>query len=198
MIQDAVEEGQRRMNKTKIENAPYLHFTKPTFTETGYNIVKINSYYVAKFRTDLSEWKIYGKVGLFDIHAAIRDLINRMTANLPANVKIMIGLITPISDDISASSKLLSKSQVNDIISEWVNYFMDYKEVNIEDITFKLLAIQIPNGGKRPNKIINVSNSRCIIQIKNKDTLCLVKSIIVAMSVNNIPKLQDVFKEKLT
>ena len=198
VMQEAAEAGQKRMNRTNIENIPKLHFVKSTFKETGYTIVKTNSYYVAKFRTDLSEWKIYGKVGLFDIHAAIRDLIHKMTANLPANVKIQIGLITPVSDEISTSSKLLSKSQVNDIISEWVNYFMDYKELNIEDITFRLMAIQIPSGGKRPNKIIDTSNSRCIIQIKNKDTLCMVKSIIVAMSVNNIPKLQDIFKGKLT
>ena len=75
---------------------------------------------------------------------------------------------------------------------------MDYKELDIEDITFRLMAIEIPSGGKRPNKIIDVYNSRCIIQIKNKDTSCLVKAIIVAMSVNNIPKLQDIFKGKLT
>ena len=199
VMQEAAEAGQKRLNKTNIENTNKLHFVKSVFKETtGYTIEKTNEYYVAKFRTNLSEWKIHGKVGLFNIHDAIRDLINRMTANLPANVKIKIGLITPISDDVSTSSKLLSKSQVNDIISEWVNYFMDYKELDIEDITFRLMAIEIPSGGKRPNKIIDVSNSRCIIQIKNKDTLCLVKAIIVAMSVNNIPKLQDIFKGKLT
>ena len=46
-------------------------------------------------------------------------------------------------------------------------------------------------------ELLTLHNSRCIIQIKNKDTSCLVKSIIVAMSVNNIPKLQEIFKGKL-
>ena len=105
----------------------------------------------------MSEWKIHGKVSLFNIHDAIRDLINKMTANLPSNVKIQIGLITPIKEDISTSSKLLSKSEVNDIISEWVNYFMDYHELDINDITFRLMAIEIPNGGNRPNRIIDVT-----------------------------------------
>ena len=133
---------------------------KSVFKETaGYTIEKTNDYYVAKFRTNLSEWKIRGQVNLFNIHQAIRDLINRMTANLPANVKIQIGLITPLKGDATVSTKLLTKFQMNDIISEWVNYFMDYKELNIEDITFRLMAIEIPSGsGKRANKVIDVSN----------------------------------------
>ena len=123
----------------------------------------------------------------------------RMTSNLPANVRIKIGLITTQNGDVEVSSKILTRAQMNDIISEWVNYFMDYKDIDIEDITFRLMAIEIPNGtGRSANKIINVSSSRCIIQIKNKDTLCLVKSIIVAMSVNNVPKLQEIFKGKLS
>ena len=200
VAKEAAESGQKRLARTNIEQSNKLHFVKSLFKEsTKYNIEKIREYYVDKFRTNLSEWKILGKVNLFNIHQAIRDLIDRMTANLAANVRIKVGLITTQNGDIDVSSKILTKAQINDVLSEWVNYFMDYKDVDLGEITFRLMAIEIPNGAgsKRANRIIDVSKSRCIIQIKNIDTLCLVKSIIVAMSVNNVDKLQAIFKGML-
>ena len=69
--------------------------------------------------------------------------------------------------------------------------------MDIEDVTFKLMSIEISQGTGRPNAIISLDDKRCITQIKNNDTLCLVRSILVSLSYN-VPKLQEVFKSKLT
>ena len=77
VAQEAAEAGQKRLTRTNIENSNKLHFVKSVFKEgTGYTIEKTNEYHVARFRTNLSEWKIRGKVNLFNIHYAIRDLID--------------------------------------------------------------------------------------------------------------------------
>ena len=73
--------------------------------------------------------------------------------------------------------------------------FIDYYDMKREDLTFKLLNIQIPTGsGKRVNRIITVDSKRSIIQIRNKDTLCLARAIVVGLAVHNREKLQDVFR----
>ena len=58
-------------------------------------------------------------------------------------------------------------------------------------------SINIPTGsGRKCNAIINLDDERSIVQIKNEDTICLVRSIVVAISYHkNI--LQEVFKDKL-
>jgi len=69
-----------------------------------------------------------------------------------------------------------------------VNLFIDYY-MKMEDITFKLLSVEIPAGG-RVNKIITVDSKRSIIQIRNNDTICLARAIAVGLAVvNNREKL---------
>jgi len=70
--------------------------------------------------------------------------------------------------------------------------------MKMEDITFKLLTIQTTTGG-RVNKIITVDSKRSIIQIRNKDTICLSRATIaVGLAVNNRETLQDMFRNNLT
>ena len=47
-------------------------------------------------------------------------------------------------------------------------------------------------------QIITVDSRRSIIQIRNKDTICLAIAIAVGLAVNNREKLGDVFRNKLT
>jgi len=47
-------------------------------------------------------------------------------------------------------------------------------------------------------RIITVDGKRSIIQIRNKDTLCLARAIVVGLAVNNREKLQDTFKSNIT
>jgi len=66
-------------------------------------------------------------------------------------------------------------------------------------LTFKLLTIQIPTAsGRTVNRIITVDSKRSIIQIRNKDTICLARSIVVSLSVKDSAKLQDIFINNLT
>jgi len=78
-----------------------------------------------------------------------------------------------------------------------VNLFIDYYDMKMEDITFELLTMQIPAGG-RVNKIITVDSKLSIIQIRNKDTICLARAIAVGLAVNNREKLRDIFRNNLT
>ena len=71
--------------------------------------------------------------------------------------------------------------------------------MDINDLTFKLMAINIPTGqGRRVNKIISVGSKRSIIEVKNDDTICLARAIVVGLAINNIEKLQSIFKNALT
>ena len=57
-------------------------------------------------------------------------------------------------------------------LADWVILFIDYQDMEIEDITIKLIKIEIPTGsGRTVNKIITVHSKRSIIQIRNKDTI---------------------------
>ena len=66
-------------------------------------------------------------------------------------------------------------------------------------LTFKLLTIKIPTGkGKRVNKIITVDSKRSIIQITNKDTICLARALTVGLAAHHKQKLEDIFRGSLT
>ena len=193
----AARKGARRLKKINDEPSNKYHFVRSLFKESNdtFEIKKISDYYSDKYKTAVSTWKIAGQVDLFNIHKAITELINKMTENCPSNCKIQVSIKTP--SDKEPHTKLLPKDEIIDIVTEWVNHFIDYKDMDIHDIIFKLTAIEIPQGGKRPNAIINLDNKRCIIQISNNDQLCLVRSILVGLSFNK-EKLQDVFKGNLT
>jgi hypothetical protein len=116
-----------------------------------------------------------------------------MTLHLPPNVMIQIALKT-LARDQEPHTDILPKELIEDIVTEWVNYFIDYQDLTIEDITFKLMAIEIPKGSGRVNAIINLDSKRSIIQIKNKDTICLARSIIHGVQKKRRPlKLSHIF-----
>ena len=175
------------------------HFLKSLFNnkEDAYEIHKISDYYSEKYKTRLSEWKISGTVDMFNMHETMKVLVQRMTEHIPDNCKIQVSLKT-VNDDRQPHTKLLSKNEVNNILAEWVNYFIDYKDLQIGDIIFKLTAIELPTGaGRKVNAIVNLDNKRSITQINNKDKLCLVRAIIVGLTYN-ISELQKIFTGKLT
>src|SRR6476469_1747467 len=90
------------------------------------------------------------------------------------------------------------KKDIIKMLTEWVNYLIDYKDFNISDITFQVTSIEIPAGtGRKCNAINTLDNKRSIVQIKNNDTICLARSIVVALSYYK-EILQNVFKNKLT
>ena len=150
-----------------------------------------------RFESVRSEWKIYGDVDIFQVHNVMTELINRMTEGQPENVRLQISLENAQNNRI-IETKLMSKHEVIEKAVEWRNLYIDYYDMKVEDITFKLLTIQTTTGG-RVNKIITVDSKRSIIQIRNKDTMCLSRATIaVGLAVNNRETLQDMFRNKLT
>jgi len=63
---------------------------------------------------------------------------------------------------------------------------------------FKLLAIELPTGTGIFNTIITADSKRSIIKVKNDDTICLARAIIVGLAVNNKETFQTIFHNKVT
>ena len=137
-----------------------------------------------KFKSIRSEWKIYGDVDIFQVHNVITELINRMTEGQPENVRLQISLENTQNNTI-IKTKLMSKHGVIEKAVEWVNQFLNYYDLKMEDITFKLLTTQIHTGSGRVNIIITLDGKRSIIQIRNKDTICLARALVVGLVVHN-------------
>jgi hypothetical protein len=67
----------------------------------------------------------------------------------------------------------------------------------MENMTFKLDAVEIPTGTGRVYKIVKVESKISIIQVRNYDTMCLARSIVVGLAVRNKEKLRSIFKGNL-
>ena len=94
---------------------------------------------------------------------------------------------------------MLNKADIIAKLVDWVILFIDYHDMDIEDITIKLLKIKVPTGsGGRVNRIITVDSKRSIIQIRNNDTICMARAIVVGLAVNHREKMQTTFKNNLT
>jgi len=91
----------------------------------------------------------------------------------------------------------MSKHEVIEKAVEWVNLFIDYYGMKMEDITLKLLSTEIATGG-RVNKIITADSKRSVIQIRNKDTICLARAIAVDLAVDIREKIGDILRNNLT
>ena len=65
-------------------------------------------------------------------------------------------------------------------------------------MTFKLLAIELPTGAGRVNRIITAESKRSIIQVGNDDTICLARAVVVGLAANYRDILQTIFRNKLT
>jgi len=61
-----------------------------------------------------------------------------------------------------------------------------------------LLKIYVLTGGTKSNKIVSKSETRSIVQIRNDDTMCCVRSINVCLAYTHIETLQSVFRYNLT
>ena len=81
---------------------------------------------------------------------------------------------------------------------DWVSLFINYQDMEIEDITFKLLKIEIPEGEGRVNRIITVRGKHSIIEIVNSDTLCLARAIVVGLASRAREHLESILKDKVT
>jgi len=120
-----------------------------------------------------------------------------MTEGLSDNVKLQIILENDKNDQVNQTG-LLNKADMIAKLVDWVRLFIDYHNMDIEDITIELLKIKIPMGAGKVNRIITVDSKRSIIQTRNKDTICLAREIVVGLAVNHREKLQTSFRNNLT
>ena len=163
-----------------------------------YKVEKVKEYKYIKFNSSRTEYKIYSDVDIFQVHNAVTELVNKMTTGLPDNVKLQISLENDKNDEVN-QTKLLNKTFMVARLADWVILFIDYQDMEIEDIAIKLLKIDIPTGsGRRVNKIITVNSKCSIIKIRNNDTICLARAIVVRLAVQNREKLPDTFRSNLT
>ena len=60
--------------------------------------------------------------------------------------------------------------------------YLDYKAVPLNEVTIEVQSTKIPRGTGRSIKITsdNSGRKRCIITIKNSDTMCLARAIVTA------------------
>jgi len=57
----------------------------------------------------------------------------------------MLSLISSVNDTVN-QTKLLNKNEIVSKLSDWVHFFVDYHDLELENMTFKLLAIELPTG----------------------------------------------------
>src|SRR5271165_5840290 len=180
--------------KTNFRDSLKLHFA---FKDNNYTIVKLTDHYVDKFKTREARWMIEGDINLFSINDALKSLIAKMTEDVKPNSKVQIAM-TDIESNRYYRTNFLSNDELEDELLEIFDMFTEYPDFNINNIIFQSFSIDLPSGSGRPNRIIDTENSRCILRIKNNDSLCLVKSIIAGLSITNIDKLREVFKDNLS
>src|SRR6478609_2828010 len=134
----------RNQNEQEVDLYTYMRsLHKPN--KNDYGIKFISQRYVKKYRTTISSWKINGDINLFNVNRAINDLIQKITKGKPENVRMQIVLKAP--DGKEPDTRLLPKKDIIKMLTQWVNYLIDYKDFNISDITFQVTSIEIPAGG---------------------------------------------------
>jgi len=140
----------KRLNEAEINYDGIEKLFK--LAKSDYKITKISQYYSDKFRSEVSNWYITGTADIFQINLVIADLVNKMTEDLSDNVKLQVSLSNTKNDKVN-QSKLLGKQETIYKLSDWVNLFIDYADMEIGDINFKLLAIKLPTGAGIVNLI---------------------------------------------
>ena len=197
IAQHAAKKASRKIKKKKTTDFHIPNIFRESYTDKKpFKIEKVREYRNEKFQAVRSEWKISGPVDLFQVNDVITKLVDEMTAKLPDNVKLQVSLVSNVDDKIN-QTKLLNKNEIVNKLSDWVHFFIDYHDMELENITFKLLAIELPTGAGRVNTIITADSKRSIIQVGNDDTICLARAIVVGLAVNYRDILQTIFRNKL-
>ena len=163
-----------------------------------YQIVQTGLEHIHKFKTTKSAWKIIGDVDLNNLNEAIATLVYTVLQGANPNSRVNFQLMVDGEKD-QPQTRLMDAVDAAELLSEWTAHFMEYQDVDIRSITFKLLQIDMPNGGTltHRNEIIKADKSRCITQIVNEDTLCLTRAILVCLKSYNQAKLEEIFKDNL-
>src|SRR5271157_3371990 len=120
----AAKVANRKEKKRAQEHKEKYHFVKSLFknNKDSYEIHKISDYYNDKYKSRLSQWKISGTVDMFNIHNTMKDLIQRMTEQIPINSKIQVSLQTTHNNS-QPHTKLLTLCMVGVNLEDLVGHY---------------------------------------------------------------------------
>ena len=148
-------------------------------------------------------YRINGDLDIFHIGKAIEDLFAKMRANTNANSSIRLTISSPLT---SKNTRVLRNINLG---IEWLHFntitFLDYEEIELNQIEFILDVYQSQVGSGRALKIIDKDESKSIILIpqtgftKYGKTICESRSILVALVKCYREYTQEnIFKNNLT
>ncbi|GBN04848.1 hypothetical protein AVEN_1929-1 [Araneus ventricosus] len=83
---------------------------------------------------------------------------------------------------------MMPSQEAYDIYLDVLTHKIEYKDLDIKDCTFDFHVIELPYGGslnKPPLDEKEIANKRSICQIKNNDNICLARSIVTALCIQN-------------
>ena len=101
-----------------------------------------------------------------------------------------------LQNSIIVSLRTLDKLTVDAIMAEIERVLNSHEELTLDKgFEIDVGIIQLPRGGKGEGHIINVnealSKKRSIVEIKNKDNMCLARALSVAWAKHNITSIQE-------
>ena len=189
----------RRKSKLLTKKQPELMNQHKSKLWTPLKITKIRSQYNTKFNTYSDTFKISGND--FSVDDALLKIGNmvRDDRKLVNGDKIQWIIshdewTKPMSTKFITITDQLEKNMVKELAQ-----FIEYKNVSIEEVKIEIRSVKIPRGkGRLRVTNSNVHRKKCIITIKNDDSICLARSIVTAVANINKQKwtksqLQDGF-----
>ena len=186
MLRDLNEEkgwrGSKKIGKIRRQFRRKFERRKPP----AFNVVKTYSNANAKFTTYFDTYKIYvyGRVDPVTVFKKALNMTVEERYLKPGN-KIRIIVLHPswanpfstklitITDDVQFFYTLLKS----------VLEYVEYKAVPLNEVIVEVQSTKIPRGkGRLTITKDNTERKRCIITIKNNDTMCLARAIVTAVA----------------
>ena len=131
------------------------------------------------------------------LFGVLEHLIYRLLNNLDHNDRVMFTLSNPGKLDYPIQTRLMRAGEfsLEDILDEIQKVLQSNEDFVIgDDLLIRLVIIQLPVGGKSQRRSVVakkwLKKSRSVVVIKNRDNLCLARSIGVCIAhlINNLYK----------
>lgn len=123
----------------------------------------------------------------------LKDLFRKAIGNIEGKVDVIVHnsqLNQPFHP------KIMRTKEAYETYLDVLTHKIDYKELNITECTFDFTVIKLPQGGNRIKVLDNLTNKRSVCQIRNTDNLCLSRSIVTALAIQNPDLLSDKLAHK--
>jgi hypothetical protein len=169
-----------------------------------YHMEKINEKSIEKFNTTASYYKIKIKdLEVRDLPNILKTLkvifesiVTTLTKHIPSNDLVRVSMDNPELDfQIVLRFMPRSSLTVDRLLSEIERVLQSYEQFVIDE-TFGIKLVHVANvrgSGYRMKPLVDITqmlkNKKSIIQIRNKDELCLARALVTAIArVENHPQ----------